>query len=61
MKSCHDSHGNVIQGVSILEDLLSDERKTSKLMDVLKHFEMRIMPSAELRNKTTDWIVPVSW
>ncbi len=57
MKSYEDKHGNVIQGVSILESILRSQQKSGKLMQVLQACRLRIDPKAQLTNKKRLWII----
>lgn len=44
-------------GVSILEQLLSNHRKTLNLVRVLEHFKLKIHPRAEASERQLAWIV----
>lgn len=56
MKSYYDRHGNLVEGTSIIQDILEDTKKTQQLLSVLKKFNLHIVTNAPVKDKKAIWI-----
>lgn len=58
MKSYHSDGGRLVEGTSLLEDLLQSRRKTESLLAALKEMRLKVFSAADPKHKNIDWIVP---